>query len=182
MSQEKIIAITKDEVIKAFEDAGMSEKAMKALKFEVAETPLKGTIVSFNTDPKVYENSKYFTFNVENSEGVKVGEVSINRFFDSYVEEKKFLVVANGDNKGKAMLKPLRINSLSRFGTSRADQIANLVGKSYTATKVGKRVLKSYDIADIFVPADTKGEVSATNLAKLWKNTDPKDLIEFTFE
>lgn len=181
MAQEQIIPITRDQVISAFEDAGMSEKSIKALKFEASETPLEGRIFAFNPIPKVYEGNKYFVFEVEKN-GIKVGEISVNRFFDSFVEEKNFLVVANGDNKGKAMLKPLRINSLSRFGTSRADQIANLVGKSYKATKVGKRILKSYDVADIFVPTDTKGEVSATNLAKLWKNTDPKDLIQFDIE
>ena len=191
MSQE-IVIISAEEVVKAFESAGKSAKQIEQLKFELSTTPLTGRIQRFVTEPKEFKTKdtdgksvvqKYFVFEVADDKGKIIGDLPVSRPFDTYVNEGDYLICGeNSTNKGKAMLRSHRMNELSGLGKSKAEQIANMVGKSYSATKVTKRIPKSYTTSDLFVTASADGKVSDSNIAKLNKNTVAKDLLSLTFE
>lgn len=167
-----IIVITAEEVVNLYKGIGKSEKQIDSLTFEASETPLSGTIKRLITEPAEYQGNKYFTYEVVDDNGKVIGTMSINRLFDSLVEKDNVIVVANGENKGKGMLKSIRLSQTNHLGKSRAEQIANFVGRKYTAERVTGRVIDKYTPDHLFVPANaTDNTVSATNKNKLWANT-----------
>ena len=88
------------------------------------------------------------------------------------MKENDILIIANGDNQGRAMLRSHRLSSTAHLGKSRAEQIANAVGKRYTAKRVS--VAQPKDFAKIFSAKKSyKIEKDVEDSVKdlLWKNT-----------
>jgi len=190
MAQD-IIAITAEKVVDSYKKIGKTAEQIAALEFELSSTPLSGTIARFVEEPKEFtpegstEPRKYFVYEVIDENGKVTGELSVNRAFDSYVEQGKYVIVSNvkSTNKDKAMLKSIPMNDLTKFGKSRAQQIAGLVGTKYTAEKQEKNVITLYTPEKMFTPKIATGKApTEAHLTALWKNTSPKSLLKFNFE
>jgi hypothetical protein len=194
MGQE-IIKIGKDAIVKAFESAGKSPKQIEALLFELSNTPLRGRIGAFNPEPKTFNTTdssgkavsqKYFVYPVYDVDDntKEIGELAVNRPFDTFVIKGDYQVVASetSPNKGKAMLRSHRMNDLSSLGKSRAEQMESIQGKIYTATKIKRDVVKLFTADKMFVTANAEGIATEANITKLNNNTAVKDLLEITFE
>ena len=171
--EKELINLTAEQVVSMYKSIGKSEKQLAALTFEVSETPLEGTIGNLITEPKEFSGNKYFVYEVLNSEGVVIGEISVNRLFDTKVEKDDILIIANGANKGKAMLRSHRLTNTSHLGKSRAEQIANASGKAYKATRVSVPQPVDFKPAKLFVGNDLKSidKVTAAMKKQLWDNT-----------
>ena len=184
MKENILSAVTREEVL-ALMQGKISVKSFDALKFETQDMPLQGTILGLVEEPQEYETPKgdkvlYFVFAVGNSEGKKIGVMAVNRLFDTYVREGDLLQIgerSKSEHKGEFMLRSHKVNDLSRFGTSRAEQIANVIGKNYVAKREDKSVLVEYTEDKLFVSTD-----NTTNRKNLWKNTAIKKLVEIKFE
>lgn len=165
------VKITAAEVVELYKSIGKTPKQLASLTFEVSETPLSGIVKRLIPQPAEYQGNSYFQFEIVNEEGIVIGKLSVNRLFDSLVEKDDYIVVNSIANKGKAMLRAKRLSNLSQLGMSRAEQIANFIGKTYTAERVSGRVIDLYTPEKLFVPANEKGEVTKANKEKLWANT-----------
>lgn len=180
MSTESIKP-TAEKIIALYKSIGKTEKQLDSLAFEISETPLSGYVHHLIEEPQVYKTAsgeqQYFVYSITASadSDVEIGTLSVNRAFDSEVKKGDFLVVANekSENKGKAMLRSHRLTNTNHLGKSRAEQIANLVGCTYTAERVTGNVVKEYT-AKMFCPAPVVDKVATptpANLEKLWSNT-----------
>lgn len=183
MSKDKVM-LDAQGVVDLYKGIGKTPKQLGSLTFEVTETPLEGTISDLVRTPKVYtpkggKPQKYFVYSVVDADGKEIGEISVNRLFDTQVKEDDVVIVANDDspNKGMAMLRSHRLSNTSKLGKSRAEQIANAIGKSYKATRKEGFVITSYDAKDMFVEPDKDGKVGAKALRKLWENTSVSDRL-----
>ena len=183
MEKLEINQIDASKVVEMYKSIGKTAKQMASLTFEVEETPEAGVIVGIDETPKVYQDNKYFVYKVADPEtGEIIGTMSVNRPHDTYVEEGDLIVVGSGANKDKGMLRSHRMNILNPYGKSRAEQIANLIGKKYTSVKQDKNVLISYDPKDMFIEPNKSGEFSETSKKQLWKNnTKAVKLTKFEF-
>lgn len=166
------VVISAEQVVELYKGIGKTEKQLASLTFEAGETPLSGIIKRLITEPVEYQGNKYFTYEVVDNDGKVIGTMSVNRLFDSLVEKDNVIVVGNGENKGKGMLKSIRLSATNHLGKSRAEQIANFVGRKYTAERVSGRVIDKYTPEHLFVPANaTDNTVTTANKNKLWANT-----------
>jgi len=170
--EKEIVKISADEVAALYKDVlKKNEKQMQSLLFESSETPLTGTISRLVPEPKEYGGNKYFVYEVIDDNGKVVGEISVNRLFDTEVRKDDVLIIANGNNKGKVMLRSHRLSNTSHLGKSRAEQIANAVGTKYKAERVKVVQIVDYTPEKLFGSANAKGEVTATVKNALWLNT-----------
>ena len=180
------ITITGDQVLKAFQDANMSEKKIESLSFETSETPLSGTIMQFDPIPREYRGNKYFVYKVADANGNEIGEISVNRFFDTEVKQNDILICGeNSPNAGRAMLRSHRINSTKRFGKSPKDQISGMIGATYMGERVKVYQPVDYKTALFSTKKSYKNEseVEQEVKDKLWKNTQVNEkAIKITFE
>lgn len=170
---KEIIKISADEVIALYKSAGKSEKQIESLKFEVSETPLEGIIGNLVQEPKEFSGNKYFVYEVLNADGTVIGEISVNRLFDTKVEKDDIIIIANGANAGKAMLRSHRLTNTNHLGKSRAEQIANAVGKKYKAARVSVPQPVEFTPEKLFAGTDLKSvdKVTAGMKKHLWDNT-----------
>lgn len=167
----ELIKRSADDIVALYKSVGKSEKQLAALTFEVSETPLEGTIGNLLDIPREFSGNKYFVYEVLDDDNKVIGEISVNRLFDTKVEKDDIIIVANGANAGKAMLRSHRLSNTNHLGKSRADQIANAIGRKYTAKRVA--VNQPKDFTKIFVGSNltSPDKVSDTQKATLWKNT-----------
>ena len=182
MSESKeIIKPTAADVIDLFQNKlGKDPKQMKSLTFEVSETPLSGTIYKLNDEPETYKDPKgvdhkYAVYSVMDSNGNHIGVISVNRFFDTKVVKDDVIVIASEANKGRAMLRSHRLTSTNKFGKSRAEQIANLVGASYEGERTSVYQPIEYIPAKLFSAKKSyklEKEVEQAVKDLLWKNTE----------
>lgn len=169
---KELVKKSSAEVVAMYEGIGKTAKQIESLTFEASETPLSGIIGNLLDEPKEYQGNKYFVYEVLDDNDKVIGEISVNRLFDTEVKQGDVLIVANGDNKGRAMLRSHRLTSTAHLGKSRAEQIANATGKRYTATR--EAVSQPKDFTKIFSAKKSykmEKEVEETVKELLWKNT-----------
>lgn len=172
----EIVTTNAAQVVDLYKQMGKSEKQLESLTFEVQETPLIGQIYELDEKPKKYQNNQYLVYKVQDKNGRHIGEISVNRNFDSEVIQDDIQIVqSETPNKGKAMLRNHRLSNTAKFGKSKADQIAGLIGTIYVAER--KKVYQPKDYTKICVGTKgqylNKSENDVTNAHKnaLWNNT-----------
>lgn len=169
-----IIKKTAEEIIALYEGIGASEKKMNQLTFVLEETPLEGTIISFDESAREYNGNKYFVFNVLRPDGTK-GVMSVSRLNDTHVMQGDVQIVKNekSANAGKIMLKSHRVSGdmIRNIGKSEAERIANMIGKNYKAERITGHVIAKYDDDVLFIKPAKAEKPSKDELTKLWSNT-----------
>lgn len=175
---EKIIAITPEQVIAAYTQH--KPDSVEGLTYEGQESPLSGTILRFNPEPKIYEGHKYFVFIVDDNGTEK--ELSVSRLTDSFVIEGDIQQVKNENsaNFGKWMLKSSRATNKSVYPKhkNQAELISAMVGKTFTAKRVAKDVLVKYTADKLFTSKKKPGEKPTdAQIKTLWANTAVSDKV-----
>jgi hypothetical protein len=168
----EIIEITLDNISEVRTNIGQSDKKVKNAMMEFNKTPESGEFEKVTTKefdiPEVVLRT---SLGMMTTSGEFVSE---NTIFASTVTDI-VIPIANGDNKGKHMLKQDRISGSDVWGANSQDKrLFALIGKSFTTEQVPGRALKSYDIAEMMTLGKTVTEVK-----KLKDNTEPKTYHKF---
>lgn len=176
--EEKIISITPEQVIAAYKEH--KPKSVDGLTYEGQESPLSGTIIKFDPNPRVYQDNKYFVFIVDDNGTEK--ELSVSRLTDSFVTENVIQQVRNenSENVGRWMLKTSKVTNISIFPKhkNQAELISKMVGKTFTAERISKPVLVKYTADKLFTPKKKQGEEPTDAQKKaLWANTAISDKL-----
>lgn len=166
----EIVALSVEQIVDAFKTAGVSEKRLNRLQRTNIQTPLKGTFselifLSFKTDAGV--ELKYPALSVTDKDGKVVGNVAVGTILQGESIGKARKISQNNTNgfagKWFHATKPISLIP----GTSEAEQISNLIGRSYTAKQKPNTIIAKIAIDEnnkpIFYETEDEAIAAVTN-------------------
>lgn len=145
-----VVKVTAEQVIEAYKAAGLTEKRLNRAQATNTQMPNSGkfTELSFATfkDDKGVER-KYPVLVVVNKDGKKIGTVAIGTILQQISTGKARLIRnEKSDYVGQWFHAGKPLNAID--GMTEAEQVANLIGKSFTAKEKKDTVIPKINIVD----------------------------------
>ena len=144
------IKLTPEAVIEAYKNAGLGEKRLNRAQQTNTQMPTAGKFqeLSFSSfkDDKGIER-KYPVLVVVNKDGKKIGNVAVGTIMQQ-VSTGKARLIRNDKSEyfGQWFHAGKALNSID--GMTEAEQVANLIGKSFTAKEKKDTIIPKINIVD----------------------------------
>ena len=140
MATEKII-LTVEKLSELLTAKGVSDKRIERLTRSISSVPMEGTfsevdVDTFTSDGKVI---KFPILVITDKKGERIGQISFGSLFQQQATGKA-RQIRRGENEGKYFHAGANVSELK--GSSEAEKIINLIGKSYKAESVSLDVPK----------------------------------------